>query len=287
MNALRTAFLLLVVLLLSGAATAVSPRFGTPPRYNAADPDAPPVTEENLLENERFWPYRLTLTVPFHPPGREKSLPTGLRGILVRVEAPGDAMRVDFSRDGKHRVPVRVTDVVERANQIRTGELPKIAPNFVHAIGPRLVDAEAEQIRYYDFAATFEPPGFLAVFADPSDPGFAELAKPLAPLRGRHGVLTVLFPQGRHPDVQTREQLRKLNWLVPFVLEQLAEGYTRSRLDERTRLPAVMLQTPDGRIVYQTSWTPGVARELTRALDAEFGWKPIAETSGRAGELSP
>jgi len=284
MNALRFALALFVSTFLLAPAPAMPLTAGAPPDYRAADPDAPPVTRANLLHSERFWPYRVALTFPYKPAGREKPLPVGLQGILVRVEEAGDVMRVDFTRDGKHRVPVDVTDVVERANQVRAGELPKIAPNFVHAIGPRLVDAEAEQIRFYDFAATFEPSGFLAVFVDPRAPGFAELAKSLVPLRGRHRVLTVLFPQGRYPDVETREQLRTLGWPVPFLLDQYAEGYTRSRLDEETRLPAVMLQTPDGRVVYQSSWKPDVVPELTRALDAEFGAKPVVEPSGISEE---
>jgi hypothetical protein len=287
MNTLRPSLLLLVLALAPAAASAVPPRPATPPDYRAADPNAPPVTEANLLASERFWPYRVALTAPFHPPGREKPLPVGLRGILVRVEEPGDVMRVDFTRDGKHRVPVDVTDVVERANQVRTGKLRKIAPNFVHAIGPRLVDAEAEQIRYYDFAATLEPPGFLAVHADPRGSGFAQMAKSLAPLHRRHGVLTVLFPQGRHPDIQTRAQLRELGWPVPFVLYQLAEGYTRSRLDENVGLPAVMLQTPDGRVVYQSAWTPDVVPELTGALDAAFGANPVVEANDVTRQPGP
>jgi hypothetical protein len=287
MNSLRLAFALLVFTLLPAAAAAEPLRPGTLPDYRASDPDAPLVTEENLLENERFWPYRVALAHPFHPSGHERPLPVGLRGILVRVEEPGDAMRVDFTRDGKYRVPVHVTDVVERANRIRTGDLRKIAPNFVHAVGPRLVDAEGEPIRYYDFGATFEPPGFLAVFADPRGPGFAELAKSLAPLRDRHGVLTLLFPQGRQPDLHTRGQLRELGWPVPFVLQQMAEGYTRSRLDEGIRLPAVMLQTPDGRVVYQGTWTPDVIPDLTRALDAEFGAESMVGATDMTQEPKP
>jgi hypothetical protein len=277
MNPLRFTIALLAFTLLPAGPLRSGPLSG----YLATDPDAPAVTEENLLESERFWPYRVTLTAPFHPPGRERPLPVDLRGILVRVEEPGDVMRVDFTRDGRWRVPVGVTDVVERANRVRTGELSKIAPNFVHAIAPRLVDAEAGQLRYYDFEATFERPGFLAVFADPRTTGFAELARSLAPLRDRHGVLTVLFPQGRHPDARTKERLHELGWPVPFLLDQVSEGYTRSRLEEGTPLPAVMLQTPEGRVVYQSSWTPQVVQELTRALDAEFGAKAPVETPGK------
>jgi hypothetical protein len=99
--------------------------------------------------------------------------------------------------------------------------------------------------------------------------------------------MTVLFPQGRHPDVQTREQLRALGWPVPFLLDQYSEGYTRSRLDEGTRLPAVMLQTPDGRVVYQNSWKPGVATELIGALDAAFDAKSVVEASGLTEKPSP
>ena len=61
-------------------------------------------------------------------------------GVLIRVEASGLA-RIDFGRDGLYEVPVGATDLVERANRIRTGELRKMAPNFVLAIGPRLVDS--------------------------------------------------------------------------------------------------------------------------------------------------
>jgi hypothetical protein len=287
MTTLRFAFALLAATLLPSQAPAAPPASTELPEYRAADPAAPPVTAANLLESERFWPYLVALTAPFHPEGRERPLPVGLRGVLVRVEEPGDVMRVDFSRDGRHRVPVDVADVVERANQVRTGELDKIAPNFVHAIGPRLLDAEAEPMRFYDFAATFERPGFLAVFADPRAPGFAEMAKSLAPLRDRNGVLTVLFPQGRHPDLETQEELRKLGWPVPFVLDQHAEGYTRSLLEEGTTLPALMLQTPDGRIVHQGSWKPEAVAALTRALDAAFAAKPLVGASGSTREPGP
>jgi len=195
-----------------------------------------PVTEQNLLSSERFWPYRVGLTRPWPRVGGSKALTPGLRGVLIRVEASGSA-RIDFGRDGRYEVPVGATDLVERANQIRRGELPKPAPNFVLAIGPRLVDSASPALRPFGFRAAGEPRGFLAVFADPAAKDFVDLAKALAPLRERDGVLTILFPQGEHPDAQVREQLRALGWPVPFLYDHLAEAYTPTLLPETTPVP--------------------------------------------------
>jgi hypothetical protein len=237
------------------------------PAYVAADPSAPPVTLDNLMANERFWPYQVELRADWQPAGGKPPLRPGATGVLVRVQ-PGGAARVDFGRDGLHEVPVASTDLVERANQVRLGSLRKAAPNLVHSIAPRLVDSESESPRNFDFAAAFAPAAFLSVFADPASRGFAELAAALAPLRARPGLLTVLYPQGAYPDMlATRQQLRALGWPVPFVMDSYAEAYTRSQLGEDTPLPALMLHTREGRLLYRGAWSGALPPELSSALD--------------------
>jgi hypothetical protein len=81
-------------------------------------------------------------------------------------------------------------------------------------------------VRPVGFARTSQQRGFLAVFADPNAEGFAALAKTLAPLRERDGVLTILLPQSARPDAQIAEQLRSLDWTVPFVMGHMSEAYT-------------------------------------------------------------
>jgi hypothetical protein len=51
------------------------------------------------------------------------------------------------------------------------------------------------------------------------------------------------------------------------VLDHLAEPYTRSLLDEGTPLPALLLVTKEGRVLFRSSWRAGVLPELTEALD--------------------
>ncbi len=242
---------------------------GAPPRYEVADPSAPPVTAGNLLQSERFWPYQIELTSPFTLAGRETPLVAGTLGVLIRVEPTGLA-RIDFGRDGRAEVPVATTNLLAEANRIRLGEEGKPAPNLVHAIGPRLVDAEAEEIRAVDFGALFEQRIFLAVFADPSAEGFPKLAAALAPLRSRDGVETVLFPQGAHSDRAMWEQLRTLDWPVPFLRDPHSEGYTMSLRPEDAPLPAVMLLTPDGRVLLDRPWQDDVVKQVARTLDAEL-----------------
>lgn len=271
MNRLLLVYVLSLVML-SGALRA-EPSDGSVtgglPEHHAEEPAAAAVTEQNLLVSERFWPYQLAATEALPPVADGQPVQAGDVGVLIRVEAPGVA-RVDFGRDGLREIPVAQTDLVERANRIRAGELAKLAPNFLLAIGPRLVDSAADALRPLPYAAVAEQRGFLCVFADPGSNSFAALAAALAPLQQRHGVAMILLPQGGHPDARVREQLRALRWTVPFVYDHLAEAYTRSLLDAEHKLPAVMLQTREGRVLYQRRWKAGVASELRAALDAAF-----------------
>jgi hypothetical protein len=237
------------------------------PEYQAGDPDAAVVTESNLVESERFWPYQVALARSWQPAGGARPLSPGILGVLIRVEASGAAL-IDFGRDGRHEVPVGATDLVERANRIRQGELHKMAPNFVLAIGPRLLDSESAEPRTFGVLETSRRRIFLAVFADPGAEDFPDLAAALAPLRERDGLLTILFPQGEHPDSRVRERLRTLGWTIPFVYDHLSEPYSRSLLAEGVPLPALMLQTGEGRLLFQGGWSARAVRELRSALDA-------------------
>lgn len=235
--------------------------------YDASDPAAPVVTQENLLASERFWPYRVALDEPWQPPGRERPIPARYDGVLLRVEADGRAT-VDFGRHGRWTVPVAETDLLARANQVREGSLTKLAPNLTLVLGPRLVPSD-KPINYALKDLAWSVPGYLLVFAAPED--FEELASALAPLHERHGVWMVLFPQGQHVDGKIRQQIRSLDWKVPFLPDAYAEAYTFSQLGEDVPLPAVMLQTNEGRLLFQGSWGADTVAELRSTLDAAFG----------------
>lgn len=225
------------------------------------------VTEHDLLANERFWPYRVALTAPW--PGAGGEIPPGTTGVLIRVEPSGQP-RIDFGSRGKYEIPVRATDLVERANRIRTGALAKPEPNFVHAIKTRMVDPGSEGVVRFPPERVARYRGFLCVFADPDAADFAEIARSLAPLRERAPVLTILFAQGHHPDERLRERLRALDWSVPFLHDFLSEPYTRSLLAEGTRLPALLLHTAEGRVVYAGAWEPNAVSDLIAAWDRAF-----------------
>jgi hypothetical protein len=257
---LRSALLLVLLPLTLAAA----PQSQNLPPHRAADPNAAVVTHENLLASERFWPYQVSLTKAW------EGVPAGSTGVLIRVEA-SEAARIDFGRDGLHLVPVSATDVVDRAERVRRGELEKTAPNFTLAIGPRLLDSASQPLRPVSFAAALERRGFLAVFADPTDPKLAEVADALAELGRRRELMTVYFPQGNHTDAQVHERLRNLGWPVAFVFDHLSEGYTASLIDPQIRRPALLLQTEEGRVLFQGTWSPSAVSGLSTALEAAFG----------------
>jgi hypothetical protein len=237
---------------------------------NAADQGAvdasAPLREASLLANERFWPYQVALQSD------------GSVGVLIRVE-PGGNARIDFGRDGLRYVPIADTDLVERANRVRSGALDKPAPNFVLAIGSRLVDSSGPKLAPYSFETVAQMAGFLCVFADPSAASFAEVAGALAPLRERQGVATILFPLGPISDAVVRERLQALGWTVPFVYDHLSEAYSRTLLPDTLTPPAVLLQTSEGRVLLASAWHADVTAKLVSALEVAF---PAATASAPA-----
>ena len=229
--------------------------------YIVKDVSAPQVTAENLIRNERLWPYQVALTK------RDLSaqVPTGVDGVLIRVEE-NHRVRIDFGRDGVHTVPVAITDVVQRANALRLGEATKIAPNLVLAIGPRLQGSPMGMLRVPLDFVTKERRGFLLVFADPKSEQFESIARALTPFSEHPGVMTALLPQTLVDEGTFGERMRSLGWKVPYVYDFLVPGYTDSLLADSVKLPAVGLFTAEGRTLLLSEWNAGLAA----ALEAEF-----------------
>lgn len=248
--------------------------------------DAPAVTQKNLLENERFWPYHVALVEAWTPNGVARPLAKGTRGVLIRVEASGLA-RVDFGRDGLFEVPIAKTDLVAGANLIRErGGEEKSFPNFVLAIGPRMVDP-----------VTMTAPGparlaqnrfFVCVFADPGAEGFDELAKALASPATRQGVAQVLFPQGERTDAELGTLLRSSGWKGTFVYASMAGEYTRSLLPNAAAPPYLQLATNEGRVLFEGPLDAAGITRLAAALDRALASSPTQATgSPRASASHP
>lgn len=252
-------FLFVLALLQAPLAHAGPPPSTEVPEHHAEDPSAPIVSAANLLENERFWPYQTALTTAF------QSLPAGSVGVLIRVDSAKTA-RIDFGRDGRFEVPVPATDVIERSNAIRLGKASKLAPNFVLALGPRLLDAS--NARGLPFKTVAAHRLFLCVFADPWRKEFGPLVAQISALR-HPGLLTILFPQGRRPDGEVLAQLHAMQWTAPYLPDHFSDPYTKSLLSDGTALPAVMLQTAEGRVLFEARWSSSIGAKLAEVLDAQ------------------
>jgi hypothetical protein len=178
--------------------------------------------------------------------------------------------RVDFGRDGIAELPIAATDLVERANRIRLGELEKEAPNFAWALGPRLIDASAKPPVPVSFVDVRRAEAFVTVFVDPSAHELEEIALALAPLGDDWRVLIALFAQGMLTDAGVYERLRAVGFPVPFLLGHLRGPYTRILLSDGIAPPAVALQTAEGRLLFESAWGPDAERGLREALAREF-----------------
>ena len=170
-------------------ALAVLPRLAARRRRRSAAA----ITEQNLLESERYWPYHV-------------GLDEAVRGAEARHDGRADprrglrAWRASTSgATACSRCRSAATDLVERANRVRRGELAKRAPELRARARAASGGHRSATPRPFSFERAGEQRSFLAVFADPGAEGFAELAKALAPLAKRDGLLTILLPARRAP----------------------------------------------------------------------------------------
>lgn len=230
------------------------------PLYEVADPTAREVTVDNLLASERFWPYLVALTEPMKSPGNAHVLPTGLAGVLIRVEND-KTVRLDMGRDGLLLLPVAQTDLLARANAIRLGQATKTAPNLMYALGTRLVDSSADRLLPLGVDVSGGKTAYLCVFSTVGEE-LERLSADLKRLPTRSDLLTIFFPQVQQHDAQTRERLRELEWPVPFVYDHMAESYARGLLPAESKQPMVMLLSPEGRIHFAAEWRPGALERL-------------------------
>ncbi|MCI0633039.1 MAG: hypothetical protein L0206_03865 [Actinobacteria bacterium] len=250
------------------------------------NPALEPVTYENLYEREQYWPDHVMLTEPWKPEGFEgERFGYGL-GILVRVEPSGD-LRIDYARLGQHRVPARVTNVIEQANRIRLGEVRKPRPKFVFAVANKLFDPNTDPPRYVNPIGVGYIETYLIVAADPASQGFAEIASALAPIRTRSEVMLVLFPQGALPDDRVLERCKEVGWTDPFLISTYVPGFTASIFGD-LEPPRVILQSPEGRVIHSSAWSEGTRASLEKAIERELGPAKTADPAeGRGSDQKP
>lgn len=234
------------------------------------------ITEADVYQHEHYWPSIVALTQEWVPPGAAAPLQAQWRGVLVRVEPEGQ-VRIDFGRHGRHELPLRYTDLVQRANETRLGTRTKLAQNFVLRVGNNLVNASSRPMRPHRFSEIAGASGYLCIFADPRAETFPELARALPALDGLNGVRTLFFPQSVSADDEefVHDRLDALSWRVPYLYPRLSASYTASLLDEEPDRPRALLLSPEGRVLHEASLEAvaefGALREAIRRLPAPEG----------------
>lgn len=232
----------------------------------ATAPDA--ITSANILVSERYWPEVVALTEPWLPPGSDQPLKKSYRGALVRVDDQGRA-RIDFGRHGKHDVPIEFTDLIARANDVESGALFKMAPNFVSHFGALFLHPTTPELLPYPTAELAKADRFLCVFANPRDPGFAKLAEALAKWTDVPGLQMLFFPLAMKQDELevVKDTLARSAWPAPFAYPEAAEMHARALLGDVPTSAEALLVTAEGRQLLRRSFSdPGTLDAIRAAL---------------------
>ncbi len=210
-----------------------------------------PITAETIYDHEAAWPDIVALVADLAP----SSLARGQRGVLIRVLPTGRA-RIDFGRRGVHEVPIAVTDLVERANHVRTGERFKGTPNFLLQIGTRLVDTRAAAPAPLESVVLARHQRFLCVFADPARDDLAQLAQSVEEHASRIDARTIFFPQhvARGELATVHARLRAIAWMPALAYPELVADYTQALLEATPDEPTWLLVTAEGRELDRKRW---------------------------------
>jgi hypothetical protein len=233
-----------------------------------------PITEANLHRREDSWPYHVRLTSEAEQADTEGEYGHGL-GVLLRVVDEKTA-RVDFgAKGGIHELPIRMTDLVDTANQIRTGERPRTSGNLAVAIGSALVDTGHHPLRAYPRSEV--PDRDILFVASHLDAEIVSaMAEAIGPLDELDGMRVVFLAQGEAPNDEIQRVLSGAGWTPPFLRTLFVPAFTEGYLGADRPLPWLTLLTPFGRVLYEGPWSQAAASDL-RALADE---RSLSRTSG-------
>ena len=233
-----------------------------------ADPmagtDQGPITAENLSVRDDYWPHRVQLTSPWTPASGEA---VGTKGVLMRVVS-AEFARIDFGRAGIHDVPIAVTDLLLRSNEVREQGSDSRIGNLTRMIGRALGDPRHEPWRAYR-RSKVAGLDILLVSAPLEAALLREMAEPLTRIDERVGVRVVLLVQGETSSEEIFRLLHEIGWTTPFLLQRHVQVATHGYLNEARTLPWLGLFTPNGRVLHQGPWpSDGDLEEFLDALAA-------------------
>lgn len=224
------------------------------------------ITAENLYDHEEYWPNIVTMAADWMPPAVTPRRPQTLQGVLIRIEDNGRA-RVDLARFGRVDVAIDETDLVERANGVRRGEIFKHRGNFTMQIGTKLVSSTGNEPGPQPSREIKSAEILLCVFADPRSMEFEPLALQLDRLADDRDLQMIFVPQNvRREDLNfVHSTLRKHNWEVPFTDPAQSAIQTTILIREKPIAPHALLVTREGRVLVDTALNGASAFEVLRA----------------------
>jgi hypothetical protein len=228
------------------------------------------VTLSNLADREAEWPYQVRLVKAWKPTGYEGEFGwgEGTTGTILRIEPPA-RLRVDFGRFGKVWVPADATDVVARANQVRIGEIQKFGPNLAAALNHRLLDPSERSLAEYREDLFVKPRQvYVVIFADPIASSFGEIAKASHEWAKIPGSLVVLVALGQVDDAHVYKACYDAGWKGVFLMDRFAPAYAEGYLEPSDPRPAVHVMSPEGRLIFGSSWSKPAASRIAEAARA-------------------
>lgn len=240
--------------------------------------DDRPLDPESLFEASAYWPVRVALLEDWSPAAPDaRTIPAGRQGVLIRLEAAEEVLAlVDFNRLGLHRVPVAGTDLLARAEAIRSGEAVKEFPNMSLMIGRGFSKLAPETgALNIEVKALLPYRHLLLVYADAADGSLEEVAaflKDHQELYAASDTFAVIYPRGEFAAAGLGPVVRAMREHglkdIPFMAPHVAEPYAQS-IDHRIPgFPAIVLTDTEGKTLYEPGIDPLEMEAMFEAVHA-------------------
>lgn len=203
----------------------------------------------DVLSQSAHWPYRVALTQDHTVANHE--LKRGLTGVLVRAEENhnGETMvRIDFGRWGRQALPVSLTDLEERIDRVKSGELSKLMPNYVHMLANKFVLLRPGLNYKLELQEFEDCKGFIFLYPN-SREGMTALMDQANDDESLEGYVTLVLPAFEYDGEQLRREIREHPLNAGILFPHLLEPYRQTLSHQADGSDALIVTDLDGLIL--------------------------------------
>ena len=209
------------------------------------------ISEHELEARSDLWPLNVQTTEEIQAPEGVRTLKTGTRGILLRVE--NGKVILDTGRWGILAIPIAQTNILELAHKVASEEVPKQQGNVVSMLGGKFFDPQDERYQPFPYFEFQSIDYFLFYYTNSQDEACIHLNETLrsdyeAIKEAFSEVEILMIPLDESNEAMLKAiKEQQIPW--PTMFHYMAKGYQNALHHEPKELPCLVLTDANGKVL--------------------------------------